>query len=109
MTTHEKQSYSELLLATDGRLSTLARIDLVDRLRRRARAYQRLAVIACDRTFTSRDKARKSTLRAELEGLIEGMYPGAEVDLTGDPRGYTVKITHPRLPANELGGAFGVA
>ena len=68
--------------------------------------YARLQVIACNTELTDRQRARERKLEDDITALCDAL--GLELDLSGDPRGYVVKVDLGHQ-SNELGGWWGIA
>jgi hypothetical protein len=83
---------------------------------RHARTHARLQEAQCDRELTSREVKREQQIETRLRDLVASL-PATDhgpivLRLSGDPRGYTVKLHVPGVPQHGntwgLGGDFGV-
>jgi len=74
----------------------------VTRMLQLARGVQRLAVAECNRQLTEREKARQAKLASAVLDLAKGW--GIVAHITGDPRGYVVKLMLPGGHYNTWGG-----
>lgn len=78
-------------------------------LMRHGATYGRLAEVECSVELSERETARLERRQAQLERrmreLVSELGDGFSVDFSGDPRGYTVKVTLPTKAYNTWGGA----
>ena len=71
-----------------------------------ARRLAKLAEHDCNYGLSERQRALRDATEAKVEAIA--VEYGLTADISGDPRGYVVKLVG--LPvSNELGGAWGVA
>lgn len=77
-------------------------------LMRHGATYGRLAEIECSVELTQRQQTqlekRQEQLERRIRQIVATLGEGFDVNFSGDPRGYTVKITLPTKRYNTWGG-----
>ena len=71
---------------------------------RDAKVIQRHCVNACNREVTSQETARAMQAEHRMRKVLAN-YPGVELVVGGDPRGYCCKLLLPSKRYNTWGGA----